>query len=835
MKRIVQTSIMALTAAGLLFQPIPLMKVASAATVSNTLSSKVVSLGTGKSLVIRDAKLLMQGKGLLLAYTVTITNNSTQSLDLLDYWIKVKSSNGKTYKSTVTDEDKDIKYVEAKSSINLTYYTTVDSNTKLTDLSFNIVKWDFSVANYERSLATIQYNGNSIGKTPLYKPSVMLFSNTKIKGAVKQYYITQDQSGIYLTINYLLENVGSSSAALSQLGFALQTDSNSVFDIAANTADLTSLQPKERKIISLHAKLPNTLTGKKLALIPFTKDDTNKIEIPNGSFEVPALKPQSATEANKSRVVYLGGKQIQTLAKNAILNENDGSTDIALDFTLNNIDVSALTMPGLEFSIQTPDNISYPLTFAKSDNTVLLPKIEQDINLSGTIPKSLQSKALKLVVKSAATDAQESYLLGIYNVQTESQEGSVGGSFTYNNDYSVQLSSIQRTPSGDDDILLAELSITNKSNSSKSVPSDLTGYFLINGVKVDAQSTAVGLDQTINIAPNGTYHTVVFSKIPYTTTVDKISFVLTQSQKDANAKKLYQYSSQAVSSIPQISNQSIYAINNVGSKSNVKLINANVYTNEENNYLYTEFEMTNMEARAALMSDLSGYLEDDAGVIVPVTFTPVKDKLTSNGKALISAWGQFTKSFNLNNYRLIIGNGVKVKTDTTTDEVITVNPVSYLMKNETPVIKNDFNAIKFSAYALSMRNIQATFSVSGTTVDGVKMNMDYDLVLDPAYDYVAGDHKLLFEFVDQGYGKTTYTKEFAINQSSTEEPPTGGQSASVASLKYGTSIPLEFVFSDSDILSNIQLMKNYKLNVYDEVAGAKVLLATKELTWFERQ
>ncbi|WP_313996958.1 hypothetical protein [uncultured Paenibacillus sp.] len=832
-RKLIKQGIIAATSLTLLLHPsiagMPYHSTVSAAPEVNTsLVNKVVRLNPASTLSIRDAKLLMQDKGLLLAYTVAITNNGNSTLDILDYWIRVKGKNGKTFSTLLSETDKQKTKVAPKTTVNITYYTTVDSSTKLSDLSFDVVKWDFSAPNYERKLGTVKYPANSTGKTPAFQGSVMIFNNTKIKGALKQYYITQDQSAMYLTVSFLLENVGYSSASMANMGFAIQTDSYSVYDVNAAALAQMTIQPKERRIITMQAKLPMAVAGKSVAIVPYTKDDTNKVKLPNGSFAIPPLKPAVAAPAGAAKSVYMEGQPVETTAGQAILNENDGSTDVSMEFVLKNSGLSALKLPGLEFTIRTKDDISYPLGYTKEENAVILPKIQKTLDLTGSIPSAVDGNTSELIVKTVATEGQEGYVIGKYKIQAANQQGSVGGSFSYNKDYRIQLRSIQRQPLESDDVIMAELNIVNISNSSKKTPINLNGYFLINGVKVEAQSTAVGLDQIINIAPNGTYQMVVYTKIPYTTTVDRIAFVLTEGEKDKPAKTLFQFSGQSLSPYTAYSLREGYAVTNIGGKAGIKLLKSNIFNGDKTSYFYTEFEAINLETRAADLVKLGGYLLDDQGQTAPLKVAEFKEKVMSNGKVLISATAEIGKSFNMQNYQLIFGQSVVSAgaAPDTKPETVVVKPVAYKMANAETAVENKLTDIRFSAYTLSLKNVTSQLSVSGQfNVEGVKLYLDYDLAVNKSYDYIAGEHKVLLEFVDQETTKATYSKEFALIKAAENQ----------TALKEGKMIPLEIVYNDTDIQNKVRDYKTYKLNVYDVVDNAKVLVASKELRWFTRE
>ncbi|PZD97821.1 hypothetical protein DNH61_00745 [Paenibacillus sambharensis] len=840
-QKLIKNGIISATAIALLLQPGYMSTGFSYNSTQGVVSaaaavSKSVRLNANSTLQIRDARLLMQDKGLVLSYTVTITNNGSRDLNLIDYWTRLKGKGGKSITATVSEADKERKLVPAKSSVSMTYFATVDNTTKLKDLSFEVVKWDFSAPNYERRLGTIKFPSDTSIKTAAYKPGIMLMSNTKVKGALKQYYVTQDQNSLYVTLSFLLENIGYSSVNLANVGFALQSDNYSVYDVNSASIAQSTLQPKERKIVTLTAKVPKALSGKSVTLVPYTKDEANKAKIPHGAFAIPAFKAAAATAVNKSRTIYMEGQRVKTAAENAVLNENDGKTDLSMEYVLENIGAEAVKLPALEFSLRTKNNVSYPLTYNKEEQVTLLPNIKKAIALSGTIPADVDKGSVELVVRTAAVEGQESYVLGIYKFGTSTQQGAVGTSFTYNKDYQITLSSVERTPQTDNDILVADLAIKNTSSTSKSTPAELSGYFLINGVRVTGDTTTAALDQTINIAPGSTYHMVVYTKIPYTTSVDNISFVLTEAPKEKPVKNLFQFTGQKVNAIKTIMPEQIYEINSVGNKASVKVRNTAIYEGTNVNYFYTEFEVVNLETRSAQLAALGAFLQDNQGRYVPLKISEIKERVMANGKVLVSVTGQLGKSFNTANYNLIFGQalsksinagtGAGTGQENTVTESILINPVSYRVINQVPSINSTLNEITFSAYTLGLKNMRANLNVSGMyQVDGVKLEFDYDLATDEQFDYVAGEHKIMIEFVDQEKAQATYSKTFDLLKASGDNQPF---------LKTGTDIPMEIAFNDPEIQNKVRDYKTYVINVYDVVENAKVLIASKEMKWFDR-
>lgn len=791
------------------------------------LANKVVRLSPTSTLFIRDARLLMQEKGLLLAYTLTITNNGTTDLDLSDYWFRVKTKTGERFTSKVSDADKSITRVAPRSSVNITYTATVSSGTKLSDLQFEIAVIDFNVPGYERILGTVQYPQNASGITQIFQPSVMIMNNTKLKGAVKQYYTIDDQDGFYLTISFLLENVGYSSASLSNIGFAVQTESYSVYDVQADALSQLTVQPKERKIVTIQAKLPTAIAGKKLILVPYTMNNGSGEKLPHGQFEIPPVKPLSPAKSNTPRSVYINGQIVETVASQALIDESSGGKTVDIDFKLNNKGTEAIPLQDFQFLLRTENGINYPLTYARDHEDYLLPGIEQTFNVTGEVSSDIDVAKAQLIVKTAASEGREGYHVGVYAIQPSTQSGSVGGSFIYNSTYKIQLNAIHRTPLEDSDLLLAHLTITNTDNTAKSIPSSINGYFLVNGVKVTSDYKTVGLDRSINIAPNSSYQMAVYTKIPYTTVIDSIGFVLTDKVDENRTKNVYQFSGTSISEVPKINHQLEYTIDSIGSRAKAKLIETQIYSGESNQYFYAEVELVNNEARTSQMSELTGYLMDSQDRLVPVTFTKTDQRIASGGKLLVSAYAVAGKTFDIQDFEFVFGQSIR---DTSggenTGEKILVNPVSYRIKDADYQVKTNFTNLEFGAYTITLKNILATLNVSGLyDVNGVKLDLSYDLETDENYDAIAGEHQLVFEFVDQEPAKATYEKAFKINAGDDNQ----------ISLKNGRNIDLQIIYNDSEIQWKVNDYKTYKLNIYGLIDDTKILLASKELRWFTRE
>ncbi|MGI2296721.1 hypothetical protein [Paenibacillus sp. GXUN7292] len=791
---------------------------------SISVSKQVINLNSSSTISLQNAQLLTQDQGRVIAYSFVITNNGNKELSLSDFWVRLSSNSNKSFSTKISEQDKNIKAVAPKTSKIITYYSFVDEKAKLSDFKFEIIQWDFSVASYERKLGTISYS-----KEPTADSSNanIRFGNVNLSTSAVQYSLTQDSNNAYLQINYKMDNKGNNVADLSNLSLFLQTDTNSVYPIDMTQFTGQVLQAKQQKLFTFYVTIPKSLVGKSVNLVSAIKEPSSGLFLPTASFKIPAIKDTTLTQASKTKVVYMAGEKINTFLDAASIEREGNESKISFSYAVRNVGKVAVDYPNLLFSLQTENGVMYPLSVNKTDSekTKLLPQLREVVNISGSIPSSIDVSKAKLVVRAGLAEKSEGYVLGAYLFKTSQQAGAIGSSFKYG-DYSIKLNSIQRMATTGDDFLVADFEITNSAGISKSVP-NLEGYFMINGVKLNAESRKLNLDEQVSIAPKGTYDFAVYSEIPYTSKIDNITFVLTEKISGSDTSKvIYRYTGNSTSEIQSVAKNFEYIIDNTGRKAEAKLIRSQIYNGEKENYFYSEFELKNKEARSSVPTNLNGYLKDDKGLVIPVSFTQINQKIDPDGKVLISAWAKVKKDFEGSRFEFVIGQNIVESSDSEAQKnSIIIKPVKYQLTNsDNTSVQEGFKNIKFAGYDLTLDRVQAMLDVSGLyTVNGLKLNFDYTLSKDASYDYIAGNHNIMFEFVNQSNDKTTYTKQFSLGK------PKEGEKEFAEAINRSFS----FVMEDSEIQTKLNGYDNYVLNIYDVFEDAKILVATKELKWFQ--
>ena len=666
---------------------------AVAAAVQPTFQNQVVKLNNSAQLSIKDASFMMQEKGHVLAFRVNITNKSAKELDLLDYWIRVKSKSGKSFKITLSEDDASKKTVPANSTLMLTYFAVVDNGTKMSDLQFDVNVVDFSASGYQRKLGTIKAPSSEPPAVAAYQGGTMTLNNSPLRGAVKSQFVTEDDENVYYTYNFLFENTGYRAISLSKVKLFVQTNGSYIYNTTSSVADLT-LQPQERKIITVQATVPLSVAKQSKKLIVAVDDQTNHVQLPIGSFVLP--------EPSKT----------------------------------------------------------------------------------------------------------------------------VGTTYT-NTDYTAKLETLQRVPSTiESDILSADIVVSNPTSTTKQVP-NLTGYFVVNGVKVAGDSTVIKLDQAVTIQPQGTYNFVVYTKIPYSTATDKVQFVLTDIQDNKPGQVLFSFTGSEKTDIPIQAQIQQYNITNPGKKAAAKIINTGIFEGSDSSKFYVEVEETNLESRTSTLASIGGYLKDKEGIVVPVSFKSNEKKISPNGTILLRGQGEIPEGFDLTNYKFYMGQAVNIASATkdgnaATEENLIVKPIAYQVK-PTLALNDTLDKITIGNYQLSLSQLNAGVRIRDTFIyEGVNLEFKYALKKTKDYENVPGDQKIYLELVEQGPNKVAYGKALSLK-------PTQD---TIQVLAEGAGAYTTVSYEDPDMSKKVQQFNTYVLNVYAMVGDAKVLVASKELKWF---
>jgi hypothetical protein len=458
-----------------------------------------------------------------------------------------------------------------------------------------------------------------------------------------------------------------------------------------------------------------------------------------------------------------------------------------------------VTVPSYAYSLRTDDGVLYRLTAGGASSFKLAARNRAEVVLTASLPAGTDVNALTLQVNELREN-ETGALLASFDISTTA---GLLERYSYKNNngqYYVELRSIQRLPYGDQDIIAAEIRVTNPGNTSLPLL-NLSAYYIINGIKIAGdQVKMLQQDNIISLPARGTASYIAYIKVPYTHQFDEFSLVMEEQQQDQLVQTVAVFKgSSAFFSIPKVAMGRSYQIGNTGKRAQLNVIDTKVYESKYTDLYYSEIEVTNTEKRLTDLLKLVAYYRTQDDTYYPATITEVKDKVLPNGKVLLAVWSRLPKGYEMSDLDIILGEAVAGEEDAFIKAVMMELPDA--QKPPAKTVRN----LELYPYQLSLRNF-----VGRVFAQERKIQFQYTLTREYKYEILPAEHKLVFEVVDEG-NNIRYEREFLLSND-----------FDLGTHDYEIVIPYRTTKSD---------FGHFTLNVYDRFEGHDRLIASDLIVW----
>lgn len=778
-------------------------------TVEAQSKPSTVSLSSGVSVSLYDAQIVRDETGKLAAFTIVFDNQSNSTVNLIDYWARMKGSNNKSYVTKLINEDKDKKYVIPKTTTYMTFYAYVDEKEKLSDLKLDLIKWDFGVGNYERIIGSVKTSFD--GSTPYKSAKEINLNRTLMNVLVSGYKMYTDNQYAYLSFDTTIRNKANSTVDLNALQFFLSDGDGTLIELETSPKEI-ALKPQERKTFMLMGTVSKAFVANNVSVVVMYKDEA--VNLPKATFTLPKLTNTTVNKANVETSYNIEGTTVALTVKESELSYTNNKATLETTVVFENKSNTRIAMPQFEFFVKTAQGYLYPLMVNETEQTNLLPKIPVTQTLQGEIPQDIKLSTSEIVVFVKNDEAGRGSFLGTYKVlvgQTSEPEQNASRSASYQ-DMLIEQVSLQRTPNGVNDLLIAEFKITNKGKQGKG-KLDLTGQFELDGVKLSTESTTiVSLDRLVAVSPGQSYRVIAYTEIPYVQEASNIVFGMSE-KAETGLKGIHTFEVSSMSKAQLLASNQSYTIDTLGSRAEVAVIDSYVYSGKQSNLFVAKLQYTNKEQRATIPTKLKGYIENSKQDIIDLEVKHYESRLLPDGKAIVYVSALIPKNYEDKKIDLYFGEQL-----TSNDELsnISINPVytSHLIKEAAPI--NELRELPFMQYDVSLYNIQAILGSSDDWyLDTVTLKLNYDVELRDGMPAFTDAEKIVIEYSDPDVPSIVFSKTFAIADS-TE-----------GALELGKGKTLEFSYRND--LIQAKNFGTYDLKVYAEYKGHKKLIASKEL------
>ncbi|MBD0378719.1 hypothetical protein ICC18_01105 [Paenibacillus sp. WST5] len=649
---------------------------------------------------------------------------------------------------------------------------------------------------------------------------------------LKQIHLTASQNSKLAVINVSLHNGGSSALKAIDYWIRLKNKAGSQFSARPlpSDKDKTSVAPGSSVDLTFYANV-NENTQLQDLVVQFMNWDLNrpKFERMLGEVYVPAAYTD-VTPPQEGSIFRVGETEVKASIKKLVSNKNEKYHVPAVYLTLENIGGNAVAIPAYMFSIRTPEGLLYPLEAKGIKDLAIKPKESKEIQLAGTIPVAVSSDQWELIITETAADLKINLPVAAFQLPaaTLSPDGSIGKAYSFTSKsgvYSAEMNALYRLPWEDQDLLSADLALSNKGPDTLALPK-LTGYFLLDdAVKIEA--SVVQTANVVGIASGSSLNLQMVGKIPYTSKYSRIKLVLQEKESDTVTTDVVEFSSQSeVQAIPFHSLDQTYTLADEGRKTGFKIRSLNRYASNTSSLVIAQVEATNLEKRYTVIPKPVAHFRSADGTVLPALVAEVTNKVSPNGAALLNVSAMLPKGFSTENMHLIIGESVTegklTESGGTPDSY--VKPVAFMLPEVKTDVKNSLMNVDVYPYQISLYQIATMIENSTFT-----MKFNYEISREGYLETNVDGHKLVLVFEDGG-GQKSFEKWFEMKDFDPvdgETPETGG-----TKLKLGKHENFKIQVTDADLLFKSSFLKQYKLSLYDEFQGQRKLLATQKADWF---
>lgn len=353
-----------------------------------------------------DVTLAPSDDGQIASFTMGINNNDSKSLDLSDYWFRLANKSGSTYSMKMSTEDAKLTSVAPNSKVYITLYAKVSESTKLEDLLFKVVKFDFSVAGYEKALGQFSFPKNYTNNVASTSYKSIYLNNTMLYTKISAASIGQSGDNNLATINFVYNNVGKKAITISKYKYYVVTSSGLMYEATpTDTSDLV-MAPLQRTEVQLTASIPTKVStsGWRLIVERDNGGDTN-VQLPVGAYNLKFGGTTTNTNATDTfQYASTNGTYEYKLLQ--VQREPWENQDVlAARIRITNKSTNSLSVPNITgyFYLDNKVQVDFK-TVATNNQLGLNPNGYVDVDVYAKMPSNYQFSSVKLVVNNKVDD-----------------------------------------------------------------------------------------------------------------------------------------------------------------------------------------------------------------------------------------------------------------------------------------------------------------------------------------------------------------------------------------------------------------------------------------------
>ncbi|MEK5023476.1 hypothetical protein [Paenibacillus sp. FSL M7-1046] len=733
-----------------------------------------ILLGANVKATVEDVNIWPQTGGNILAYTLKLSNNGSSSANLVHYFPRVVTPGGSAIPANPVTADALKKKVGAKDSLRVTYYVNVGQTTSLQGMKIAMYVWDAKAKGYLKNAGALAIPAGYSTAAERGKILSSTMNDIPVTASADSLQLYKFSGKVYAKVGVSITNKG--SKVLNEAGYTpyLQTASGTSFELTVNSAQAGyKIQPQEKKSIYYLAEIPAALNTNNMKLQFTQKDETLKLELPKMSFKLPvASTPNFVVNPGAVKKVGINSNTVEMQLVNASVYSEDAHGVWSFQLRLKNAGNKAVTLPSYELAVKSTKGTAFPVNAKALSGLTLKPLETKVVPLTVQVPLEVEQAGLQLQMIEAVSATETAgpttgetagtpgtvaaaapklifpvaYFTIPYALRADVQRGEVYNRTNQFGSFSYNLTSLQRYPWKDDDIVMAKLNITNTQSVTLTLP-ELTGAIKLDSNDLAATTNLLIDKEAATLAPGKSAEIVVMSKVPYTEEFEDVRINLFSTVNTEKVPFLDLSMSNSLNAIDNIDRGGTYKISGKGKNANVQESRTTVYEGTNSKIVYTELLISSQEKRQSKMARLQAYYRTKDGQFFDAKPNQPDNAATPGGMQLVSFWAKLPKTVSADDISLVLGSGVTGNKLSESGQEATgfMNASALLLTPKTTAPASNLTKITFFPYNLSVINSEGRLLELNDTINIV---MTYDLTRDNSIDSGDLEHKLVLRMTD---------------------------------------------------------------------------------------
>ncbi len=367
----------------------------------------------GKSKIeLSNVQMIPSNNQQTLAFTITVVNNETTSIDFYDYWIKVKLKNGATIpvKPFSSNADDDI---APQTTQSFTFYSVVNKSTKYSDISVQILQWDFSQPDFTRVLGTVQV-------PTTYEPAAsdqsVTVDNIKLSINFKNVKQSNFDGKVRIEFESIFNNNGLRTITIPSYKYYILTKDSLMYELAVDTAKSNlQAQPKSNANIRLKGEIPEgvELSDAKFIITQF--EEQTRVEVPSTSMFIdltPTVSSDTSLSVATEKEINIDDRNYTIRLDSVQQLPWEDENILSAIVSVSNKTKEALPLPALKaiFSLDGVEMTAEDTKIVKLDGGIGIPvngKVSYSVYVK--IPYTYNFNKVGIELLSTSSDGGDSY------------------------------------------------------------------------------------------------------------------------------------------------------------------------------------------------------------------------------------------------------------------------------------------------------------------------------------------------------------------------------------------------------------------------------------------